>query len=210
MKIAPNTRTAQWLSNKIKSIRLIQRDASTPKKLTTSTLATPPAWYKCLNSQNGQTCLSSARKVFSGLQSESPKAASCKVLNPVLGCFPPVQNRVCAVPETLLVPRDAKSLLALLRHFWGFWLFWHLYQASRVANQHSTTEQQHWENATGPGCWGGSQLMVFPRSWPLAGQRRPRAGTTARTPLLARGCSRPPSWPPWTSLERERGVRGLG
>ena len=55
-----------------------------------------------------KSALTSVRKVFSGLRSESPKTVSCTVRNPVLcakSCFrlfPPVQNRDCTVRETLL------------------------------------------------------------------------------------------------------------
>ena len=74
--------------------------------------------------------------MFSGLWRERPKIVSCTVRNPVLGCFPPVRNKVCTVRETLLglpAQRPQITLAPSLKHFRAFWLFRHLYQASGVA-----------------------------------------------------------------------------
>ena len=57
-------------------------------------LATPLAWYKCLNSQNAQKCLrEGAKGVFGPLERETPKIVSCTARDPVLGCFPQCETR---------------------------------------------------------------------------------------------------------------------
>ena len=76
--------------------------------------------------------------MFSGLWSGSPKIVSCTVRNPVLGCFPRCKTRFARCERLFwdARPKDPKSLLApSLKHFWAFWLFRHLYQASGVATQ---------------------------------------------------------------------------
>ena len=74
--------------------------------------------------------------MFSALQSESPTTVSCTVRNCVLGCFARCETGFARCERLFWDsrPRETKSLLALsLKHFWAFWLFYHLYQASRVA-----------------------------------------------------------------------------
>ena len=77
------------------------------------------------------------RKVFSGLRSESPKTLSCTVRNCLLGCFARCETEFARCERLFWDswPRGTKSLLALsLKHFWAFWLFRHLYQASGGRN----------------------------------------------------------------------------
>ena len=78
--------------------------------------------------------------MFSGLRSGTPQEVSCTVRNPFLGTFPRCGTRFGRC-ETLFWdsrPEDPKSLLApSLKHFWEFWLFRHLYQASGVATLES-------------------------------------------------------------------------
>ena len=67
-----------------------------------SRIATPLAWYKCLNSQNAQKCLrEGAKGVFGPLERESQNSL-LHGAKPRLRLFPPVRNKVCTVQETLL------------------------------------------------------------------------------------------------------------
>ena len=68
----------------------------------------------------------SAKGVFLGLLSESPKTVSCTVRNCVLGCFARCETGFerCERLFCDSRPRETKSLLALsFKHFWAFWLF---------------------------------------------------------------------------------------
>ena len=72
----------------------------------------------------------------SGLRSETPQEVSCTVRNLFWGTFPRCETRFGRCERLFWDsrPEDPKSLLApSLKHFWAFWLFRHLYQASGVA-----------------------------------------------------------------------------
>ena len=115
-------------------------------------LATPLAWYKCQNSQNAQKCLRRVLKVIWGLWAESPKRVS-RTVQALFRTGRNIPKHSFALCKRLFWDSHSggpKTPFALsLKHFWAFWLFRHLYQASRVAslvlNSMWNDEAHSWE-----------------------------------------------------------------